>query len=132
MVYLAITIYFSYTIQSKSIISIYQAHRAPGALTCRMVSEGRLTSNEIASNSDYDSMPRKPSVPLGKKTLSLLPTTSRDLGSTAAPATCWRLNAQLWQLSQPTIAVSSTAQRTLPRKDVSSRDTDPRSIWMNR
>ena len=41
---------------------ISSAHRAPGALTCRMVtcSEGRLTSNETASNSDYDSMPRKP------------------------------------------------------------------------
>ena len=30
-----------------------------------MVSEGRLTPNEIVSNSDYDSMPRKPPVPLG-------------------------------------------------------------------
>ena len=51
-----------------------------------MVSEGRLTPNEIVSNSDYDSMPRKPPVPLGtlKKTLSLLPITSRDLGPIAA------------------------------------------------
>ena len=47
-----------------------------------MVSEGRLTSNEIASNSNYDSMPRKPPVPLG----TLTAITSRDLGSTAALA----------------------------------------------
>lgn len=45
------------------ISSTVQAHRAPGALTCRMVSEGRLTPNEIVSNSDYDSIPRKPLYP---------------------------------------------------------------------
>ena len=102
----------AYTIQSKSIFSIYQAHRAPGALTCRMVSEGRLTSNEIASNSDYDSMPRKPPVSLGTLKKKLYPyylprATTLALQLLLQLAGVSTLNS--WQLSHR-LAVSSTTQ----------------------
>ena len=41
---------FPYAIYPRSIPPSSNAHHAPGALKCRMVSEGRLTPTNVASN----------------------------------------------------------------------------------
>ena len=111
---------YRYAIHPRSISLSSNAHHAPGALKCRMVSEGRLTPNNAASKSDYDTMPRKPHVPLGtpkkRKPLPPLPTLLYHYAQRLALACCSAsecLNARSRESQRSPLAiVSSTPQRS--------------------
>ena len=98
-----------------------------------MVSEGRLTPNNVASKSDYDAMPRKPHVPLGtlKKTLPLLPTLLYSLSLSLLSALA--IAALLADVSTLDVGRRLVDSPTLglPLENVSSRDPNHRSIQMD-